>query len=113
MRARAWLALSALLAAGAVYWFWPRPAPVDVARVGRGVVGARADVLRVPLDALVRRGNRWFAWEVEDGHVNEAPVSLGERDASYAEVVAGLAERDEVVRRPAPDLAPGRAVSAR
>ncbi len=113
MRARAWLALSAALAAGAAYWLWPRPVPVNVALVGRGAVGSRGDVLRVPVDALVRHGNRWFAWEVEDGHVNEAPVALGERDASYAEIVAGLAERDEVVLRPGPDLTLGRAVRAR
>lgn len=113
MRARAWLAVSAALAAGAAIWLWPRPATVDVARVARGAVGSHGDALRVPLDALVRRGNRWFAWEVEDGHLNEAPVSVGELDASYAEIVAGLAERDEVVRRPAADLAPGRAVRER
>jgi hypothetical protein len=113
VRAGAGLALVAVLAAGVAYWLWPRPLPVQTARVERGAVGSQADALRVPLDALVRRGGRWFAWEVDDGRANEIAVSVGERSAAYAEIVAGLAERDRVVVRPSPRIASGDRVQER
>jgi HlyD family secretion protein len=74
----------------------------------------RADnVLRVPEAALFRQGDAWAAFGVENGRVRTRVVTLGQRNATEAEVTEGLGEGDEVVLHPPDTLTDGMRVTAR
>jgi HlyD family secretion protein len=86
----------------------------DAYRVdARIVIAEKPDALRVPVGALFRRGDEWCVFLVSEGRVSAKTVELGLRGAREAEVVAGLAERDEVVLYPGNDLADGSRVRPR
>ncbi len=90
------------------------PGVGDAYRVdARIVIAEKADALRVPVGALFRRGEKWAVFLVSDGRAVEKPVELGLRGARDAEIVAGLAERDEVVLYPGNDLADGTRIAPR
>jgi RND family efflux transporter MFP subunit len=58
-------------------------------------------VLTVPAPALVRRGQLTLVFVAsEDGHAQLRPVSVGEIDASRAEILAGLGDGETVVLDP-------------
>jgi HlyD family secretion protein len=57
--------------------------------------------LQVPSQACVERGGRYFAWVVEDGdELRRHEVTVGKSNEAASEVLAGLAEDDEVVLNP-------------
>lgn len=86
----------------------------DAFRVdARIVVAEREGVLRVPVGALFRRGDRWAAFVVSGGRLELRLLELGLRGAREAEVVSGLAEGDEVVLYPGNALAEGSRVRTR
>jgi HlyD family secretion protein len=58
------------------------------------------DVLRVPLDALVRAGDQWAAYVVQNGRARRVFVEVGERTDTQAEVRKGLNAGQQVVRHP-------------
>lgn len=90
------------------------PGVGDAYRVdARIVVAESTDALRVPVGALFRRDGKWTAFLVIDGRLVARGVEVGLRGARDAEVLAGLAENDEVVLYPANDLAEGARVAAR
>jgi HlyD family secretion protein len=90
------------------------PGVGDAYRVdARIVVAEKPDALRVPVGALFRRGERWTVFVLADGRASAKTVELGLRGARDAEVVAGLAERDEVILYPGNDLADGTRVAPR
>jgi len=73
----------------------------DRYRVDVRVIVARADgVLLVPVAALFREGDEWQVFVVEGGRAVKRTITLGLRGATEAEVAAGLAEGDVVVRFP-------------
>jgi HlyD family secretion protein len=73
----------------------------------RVVADTRADVLVVPLEALVRDGSGWRAWVVVDGRVEARPVEVGATDGRMREIVRGLADGEVVVVDPSRDLVAG------
>jgi HlyD family secretion protein len=86
----------------------------DRYRVEVRVVVSSADrVLRVPVSALVRQGQAWSVFAVEDGRTVSRTVSIGARNDAFAEVRSGLAEGAAVVAFPGDRVADGVAVSAR
>ena len=86
----------------------------DAYRVdARIVVAEKADALRVPVGALFRRDGKWTVFLVAGGRLEARGVELGLRGSRNAEIVAGLAENDEVVLYPGNDLAGGGRVVAR
>ena len=86
----------------------------DAYRVdARIVVAEKADALRVPVGALFRRDGKWTVFLVRDGRLAATAVEVGLLGARYAEIVAGLAEKDEVVLYPGNDLVQGARVVAR
>jgi HlyD family secretion protein len=90
------------------------PGVGDAYRVdARIIVAEKADALRVPVGALFRRGDRWAVFVLDGGRAAAKTVELGLRGAREAEVVAGLAERDEVILYPGNDLADGARVAPR
>jgi HlyD family secretion protein len=86
----------------------------DAYRVdARIVVAEKADALRVPVGALFRRDGKWSVFLLDGGRARSKTVEIGLRGARDAEVVAGLAEKDEVILYPGNDLSEGARVAAR
>jgi HlyD family secretion protein len=91
------------------------------ARLGHGfrldarlVVAEVADVARVPVTALVRGDDAgWRVYRVVDGRAREAAVEIGRRNDERAEVRAGLAAGDVVVRFPSERITDGTRIRAR
>jgi HlyD family secretion protein len=79
----------------------------------RVVAWEAADVLKVPVSALFRRGGRWGVFVVEEGRARERAVSLGHRGEAEAEVTGGLAAGESVVVYPSDKLADGARVRVR
>jgi membrane fusion protein (multidrug efflux system) len=80
---------------------------------GEGYVEtASAAALTVPESALVRDGDRAFAWKVQGEAIRKVPVKLGEPEPRTGEIVlvSGLAEGDEVLRYPTSALHDGQKV---
>ncbi|MDQ2766829.1 MAG: efflux RND transporter periplasmic adaptor subunit [Gemmatimonadota bacterium] len=77
--------------------------PTRQLRVGetvfaRIVLAARANVIAVPTEALVPDGEGLKVFVVDDAHVAHAtPVTVGARDAGFAEVSSGLHGGETVV----------------
>lgn len=71
----------------------------------------RREGIAVPASAVVFRGEEAFLQVVENGKVRTAPVQLGVRAAGEVEVVAGLAEGQEVVSRAGTFVSDGDAVT--
>jgi HlyD family secretion protein len=88
------------------------PGPLgDAFRVEARIVLWRGDdVLKVPVSALFRRGERWSVFVVEGARAHLREVELGHRGALEAEVTQGLREGETVVRHPSNELADGRRV---
>ena len=79
----------------------------------RIVVAEKADALRVPVGTLFRREGKWTVFRVVGGRLEARGVELGLRGARDAEIVAGLAQGDEVVLYPGNDLSEGARVASR
>jgi HlyD family secretion protein len=95
-------------------------APATDARVGaqyrvqaKVTAWASPRTLRVPMAALVRDGERWFAFVVESGRARRREVAIGERTEELAEVRGGLPSGAQVVRYPDDRLSDGTKVKAR
>ncbi|KYF61937.1 hypothetical protein BE11_50175 [Sorangium cellulosum] len=79
----------------------------------RIVVWEKADALKVPQTALFRRGERWAAFVLAEGHARLRDVEIGRRSGGEAEVLAGLGEGDRVVVHPSDKLQDGARVEVR
>ena len=79
----------------------------------RIVVWSAADTVMVPASSLFRVGEAWHLFVVEDGKARERKVSIGQRNATQAEVLDGVRAGDRVVRFPGNALADGVRVVAR
>lgn len=61
------------------------------------VVARRENVLAVPAEAVIRRGDQTLVQVLQDGRPVERPVRLGLRSDRWAEVLEGVQEGDAVV----------------
>ncbi len=68
--------------------------------------------LVIPEAALVRNGDKAYAWRLKDGALQKTDVALGERDARRGNYVVrnGLVDGDKVVRNPGATLKDGQKV---
>jgi len=73
----------------------------------RIVLWESSDVLRVPLSALFRQGDKWAVFVVRDGRAELREVEIGQDDGLQAEVRAGLEAGERVVLHPAERVSPG------
>lgn len=96
------------------------PASSEWRRLGDGyrvevriVTWEAADVLAVPTSALFRHGDDWAVFVVEAGRVRVAPVQLGPRNQTHAEVIGGLTAGARVVLHPGDTLVDGARVAER
>jgi HlyD family secretion protein len=66
----------------------------------RVVLWQEDDVLRVPVGSLFRQGEGWAVFVVEDGHVYERAVELGQRNAQFGQILSGVDAGATVVMHP-------------
>jgi RND family efflux transporter MFP subunit len=68
--------------------------------------------LTIPATALVREGDRAFAWRVKDGTVKKVGLEIGDRDPRSGEFVlrGGVAQGDLLLRYPTTALQDGQKV---
>lgn len=70
-------------------------------------------VLRVPLSALFREGQRWAVFVERRGRAVLTFVDLGQQNSNYAQVVAGLMGGERIVLHPNDRVASGVRIVAR
>lgn len=73
----------------------------------RIVLWESPDVLRVPLSALFRQGDKWAVFVARDRRAELRVVAIGQDDGLQAEVRAGLEAGERVVLHPADRVSPG------
>jgi HlyD family secretion protein len=73
----------------------------------RIVLWESSDVLRVPLSALFRQGERWAVFVERDGRAELRDVEIGQGNGLHAEVRSGLEASERVVLHPAERVSPG------
>lgn len=73
----------------------------------RIVLWESSDVLRVPLSALFRQGDKWAVFVERDGRAELREVEIGQDNGLQAEVRAGLDAGERVVLHPADRVSPG------
>jgi HlyD family secretion protein len=78
----------------------------------RVVLSEAADVLRVPVDALIRDGERWSVFRIDNGRAQLAAVEVGEGGDRHRIILRGLEEGDRVVIFPSEALRDGDRVRA-
>jgi RND family efflux transporter MFP subunit len=68
--------------------------------------------LVIPASALVREGDKAWAWRLQGNTIKKVALTLGERDTRRGDyvVMAGLADGDRLLRHPGPTLKDGQAV---
>ena len=89
-------------------------APRDAPRLGHGfrvdlrvLVARQDDVVRVPVDALVRDGRDWGVYTVRDHRLVFKRVRIGEASGPFRPVLGGLQSGDPIVLFPSDALRPG------
>ncbi|MFN3743750.1 MAG: efflux RND transporter periplasmic adaptor subunit [Hyphomicrobiaceae bacterium] len=70
-------------------------------------VYAADDVVRVPVSALFRRGEKWAVFVVDRGRAQTVEIELGERNATFAEVRKGLQAGARVIVHPSDRVGDG------
>jgi HlyD family secretion protein len=78
----------------------------------RVIVSQQEDVVRVPVDALVRDGAGWAVFRIQGGRARLTAVDVGEGGDRFRAVRAGLAQGDRVVLFPGDTLEDGAPVRA-
>jgi HlyD family secretion protein len=79
----------------------------------RVVVWSEADVLKVPIGSLFRRGDGWAVFVVDAGLARLQPVELGQRNDVDGQVLDGLTAGERVVLHPPDTLVDGAQVAMR
>lgn len=79
----------------------------------RIVLAERTDVLKVPLTALFRDGERWAVFVDDSGRARRAHVTVGESNGVETEITSGLAEHERVVLHPSDRVRDGVRITPR
>jgi HlyD family secretion protein len=81
--------------------------------VARIALWQGTDVLSIPVGALFRDGSDWATYVVRNGRAELAPITLGERNEDFAQVLSGLTAGDRVILHPSDAVAEGKVVVER
>lgn len=79
----------------------------------RITVFSQDDAIIVPTGALFRRGERWHAFVVRDGRVEDRELELIRRSGRLSAVAAGLSEGEQVIVYPGDRVSSGIRVKSR
>ena len=71
------------------------------------------NVLRVPLSALFRQGERWAVFKLDNGRARLTNVEIGHRNSELAELLGGLTPGDKVVLHPSDRVIDGQRLTKR
>jgi membrane fusion protein, multidrug efflux system len=76
------------------------------------VEASTASALMIPDSAIVRDGEKAFAWRVKAGALQKATIALGDRDSRSGDYVVrgGIADGDRLLRNPVATVKDGQAV---
>jgi membrane fusion protein, multidrug efflux system len=76
------------------------------------VEASTASALMIPDSAIVRDGEKAFAWRVKSGALQKVTLALGDRDSRSGDylVRAGIADGDSLLRNPVATIKDGQAV---
>jgi RND family efflux transporter MFP subunit len=76
------------------------------------IEASSSTALMIPESALVRDGERAFAWRIKDNALHKVAVTVGDRDPRRGDrvVKTGLADGDKLLRHPVATLKDGQAV---
>jgi HlyD family secretion protein len=86
----------------------------DAYRVeARIVVWESDNVRKLPSGTLIREGDAWAVYRVQDGQAVHTPVQVGRNNGLEAEVLAGVADGDAIVLHPSDKISDGVAVVPR
>ena len=77
------------------------------------VVWEHADVLKVPVGALFRRGNDWALFTVLGNRAVARTVRIGHQNAVDAEVLDGATAGDQVIVHPSERVSDGTRIDIR
>ena len=95
-------------------------APEMAKRLGDGfrveirvVIWEQADVVKVPVGTLFRRGEQWAVFVIENGMARQQAVQLGERNDVEAQITNGLSPGQTLVLHPPDTLTEGTKVEVR
>lgn len=90
------------------------------ARLGHGyqvdlriVLWEGTDVIKLPLTALFRDGDRWAVFVDSDGRAELRTVNVGRRNGLEAEITGGLEVGERVIMHPSDKVVDGVRISAR
>lgn len=75
--------------------------------VAKIVTWSQEKVMKIPLSALFRVGERWCIFVVEGGKARQRPVIIGHRSREYAEIISGITPGTTVVLHPSNTLNDG------
>ena len=64
-------------------------------------------VLKVPVSALFREGDKWAVFVVQGERARHRPVEVGRRNGEEAQITSGLKEGETIVRHPPNTLKDG------
>ncbi len=78
----------------------------------RVIVWEEPNVTKVAVSSLVRDGDRWAVFVVEDGRARRVPVRIGQRNNAEAQVLEGLSPGARVIAFPSESVADGVTVTA-
>ena len=75
------------------------------------IATASRSTLTLPESALMREGEQWMVWRLQDAKVQRVAVQVGERDSRRGEypVLSGLSAGEQVLRSPGRALVDGQA----
>jgi HlyD family secretion protein len=79
----------------------------------RIIVWREADVVKVPVGSLFRRGDDWAVFAVEDGRARLRIVEIGRQNGVEAQILKGVEPAQPVVLHPPDTLADGMRVAER
>lgn len=79
----------------------------------RIVAWEKEDVVRVPLGALFRRGDKWAVFKVTANRAEVAEIEIEQKNAELASVIAGLEPGERVILHPSDRVADGVRVEER
>lgn len=79
--------------------------------LARFVVWEADAALQVPTSALFRVEDQWAVFVIEGGRAVERPISIGRQSGLSAQILAGVAEGEEVIVHPASGISHGTRVT--
>jgi HlyD family secretion protein len=79
----------------------------------RIVTWEAADVLKIPTGTLIRDGEQWAVYLLQDGRARRVPVTVGHQNGQEAEIIGGLEAGASVILHPGDTIADGVRVTPR